>query len=139
MSRKFSLDTKRLAAEGQSQALKHAKDAVDRSSWLLAMLRKELAEEPGARGLRRLELYCVLSDLERRQSGLSAAYDSMAALPPLRKNRALKSFILAYDEFLSAVGAARMDSRNDGALCPANKQPANEVRPGCSLPAVAGN
>lgn len=107
MRRNVPLDTEQFAAGGQAQAFMHAKDAVDRSVWLLTMLRKELAEKPGVGGLRRLELHCALADLESRQADLSAAYDSMAATPPFGKAGALNAFILAYDEFLGAVGVVR--------------------------------
>ena len=109
-----SFDTRKLAAEGQAQALRHAKDAVDRSAWLLAMLRRDLAGEPRARGLRRLELHRMLADLERRQARLSAAYGNMAATPARRKAGELKAFVLAYDEFLGAVGTTRMECYEDG-------------------------
>ena len=138
MARNVSLEAEQLAAEGQAQALKHAKDAVDRSAWLLVMLRKELMGESGVRGLRRLELHCALSDLEHRQACLSAAYRKMVAMPSLREAGVLKAFILAYDEFLNALGGVRMDW-NDGLFCPASKQSPNEVRPQCSLQAADGN
>lgn len=139
MGSNVSLEAEQLAAEGQAQALEHAKDAVDRSAWLLAMLRKELAEEPEVRGLRRLELHCALSDLERRQACLSAAYKKMVTMSSLQETGALKAFILAYDQFLSAVGAARMDSRNGGVFCSASKPSANGDRSLCSLPVTDGN
>lgn len=116
MGRKISHEAEQLAAEGQAQALKHAKDSVDRSAWLLVMLRKELREKPELGRLRRLELHCALSDLEHRQACLSAAYKKMVAMPSLRETGVLKTFILAYDEFLSALGEVRMDFRNDGFL-----------------------
>lgn len=124
MRRHASIDAERLAAEGQAQALRHAKDAVDRSAWLLAVLRREMVGEPGAGSLRRLELRCALAEIERRQAGLSAAYDNLAATPFPGKNKALSAFVLAYDEFLSAVGAARMESRNGGVFCTVSKQSA---------------
>lgn len=114
MGRHVSLEPKRLAAEGHAQALRHAGDAVGRSAWLLAMLRRDIAEDPRARGLRRLELHCMLADLERRQARLSAAYRNMAATPARRKAGELKAFVLAYDEFLAAVGATRMECYEDG-------------------------
>lgn len=139
MDRKATLDAEPLAAEGQAQALEHAKDAVDRSAWILARLRQQLSEEPGLRGLRRLELHCALSDLERRQAGLSAAYRKMVDLPSLQETEVLKAFILAYDEFLGAVGAVSRDWRNEGLFCPASKQSPNRVRPQCSLQDADGN
>lgn len=121
MGTQVPLDAEKLAAEGQVRALRHARDAVDRSTWLLAMLRKELAGGPGIRGLRRLELRCVLADLERRQTGLSAAYNNMMATPISHKTEALRAFVLAYDKFLDAVGAARLETREDSAFCQVSK------------------
>lgn len=139
MGRPVSHDGGQSGAEGQAQALRHVRVAVDRSAWLLSMLRKELAEEPGARGLRRLELHCVLADLARRQAGLSTAYDNMVATPPLRQTRALRDFVHAYDEFVSAVGAARMESRNEGVLCPPGKQSTDTAWPWSKSPGADGN
>lgn len=139
MGRNVSLGAEQLAAEGQAQALRHAKDAVDRSAWLLAMLREELDQEPGVGGLRRLELHCALSDLEHRQACLSAAYKKMVTLPFLQEGGMLKAFILAYDQFLAAVGAARMDSRNGGVLCSVSNPSFNGNRSLCGLPVTDGN
>ena len=43
MGRHVFLEAPQLTVEGQAQALKHAKDAVDRSAWFIAMVRRDLA------------------------------------------------------------------------------------------------
>lgn len=139
MDRQLSLSVEKLAAEGHVRALRHAKDAVDRSVWLLAMLRRELAGEARVGGLRRLELHCVLADLERRQAGLSAAYGNMAATPTRPKAGQLKAFVRAYDEFLDAVCVARMEAHNDAECWPVSKQSADWGRPPRGLPAADSN
>lgn len=108
MGRHVFLETAQLTVEGRAQALKHAKDAVDRSAWFLAMVRRDLAEARRNRKLHRLEVRRALADLESRQVFISTAYDDMVATPICAKAMELKLLFHAYDEFLDAVHAVRM-------------------------------
>lgn len=108
MGRHAFLETARLTAEGRAQALKHAKDAVDRSAWFLAMVRRDLAEDLRVGTLQRLEVRRSLADIENRQVFLSTAYDEMAAMPIRGESMELKLFFVAYDKFLDAVHTVRM-------------------------------
>ena len=108
MGRHVFLEASQLTVEGQAQALKHAKDAVDRSAWFIAMVRRDLAEGPRIGTPSRLEARRAMADLENRQVLISAAYDDMAAASVSGNPMELKSFFLAYDEFLDAVHAIRM-------------------------------
>jgi len=108
MGRHVFLEAPQLTVEGQAQALKHAKDAVDRSAWFLAMVRRDLAEGPRIGTPYQPEVRRALADLESRQVLISAAYSRMADASVSGKSMELKSFFLAYDEFLDAVHALRM-------------------------------
>lgn len=108
MGRHVFLEAPRLTVEGQAQALKHAKDAVDRSAWFLAMVRRDLAEGPRIGTPYRLEVRRALADLENRQVLIATAYDDMVAASVSGRSMELKSFFLAYDAFLDAVHAVRM-------------------------------
>lgn len=108
MGRHIFLEASQLTVEGQAQALRHAKDAVDRSAWFLAMVRRDLAKGPGIGTPYWLEARRALADLENRQFLISTAYDGMAATSVGGNSMELKSLFLAYDEFLDAVHAARM-------------------------------
>ncbi len=114
MGRHNFLEAKWQSAEDQAQALRHAKDAVDRSAWFLALLRKELSGAPCAGYIRRLRVRGLLADLRSRQALLSSKYSVMTDMPPGSfLGMQLKAFFLAYDRFLDAVHAARVDSRKD--------------------------
>ena len=108
MGRHAFLEIAQLTPEGRVQALKHANDAVDRSAWLLATVRRDLADKYRIGTPHRLEVRRALADLESRQILISTAYDDMAAAPACGESVELKLFFLAYDEFLDAVHAARM-------------------------------
>lgn len=114
MSRHTFLEAKWPSAENQAQALRHAKGAVDRSAWFLALLRKDLSEVPGAGHIRRLHIRGLLADLGNQQASLSSDYVRMTIMPPGESlGMQLKDFFAAYDRFLDAVRAARMDWRDD--------------------------
>ncbi len=108
MGRHAFLEAAQLTSEGRARALEHAKDAVDRSAWFLAMVRKDLTEEPETSALHRSEVRRALADLENRQVRISTAYHDMAATFVCDNSAELKLFFLAYDEFLDAVHALRM-------------------------------
>lgn len=114
MGRHTFLESRWQSAKEQVQALRHAKDALDRSAWFLALLRKDLSELPGTGYLRRLHVRGLLADLGNQQATLSSRYFGMATMPPGKLfGMQLKDFYVAYDQFLDGVRVARMDSRDD--------------------------
>lgn len=114
MARSAFPEANRRSAEGPAQALLLAKDAVDKSAWSLALLRKDLGDMPAATRIMRLHMREVLADLGNRHASLSAAYFDMATAAPgkgmvVRMN----DFFDDYELFMDALRAARMASRRD--------------------------
>ena len=75
---------------------------------LMDEVRRDLAEGPRIETPHRPEVRRALADLESRQVLISAAYSRMADASISGISMELKSFFLAYDEFLDAVHALRM-------------------------------
>lgn len=114
MAGSVSQDGNRRSAEGPAQALLHAKDAVDKSAWCLALLRKDLDEVPVPTRIMRLHMRDLLADLGKRQASLSAAYFGMATAAPGKGMIVqMNDFFDDYDRFMDALRAARMASRRD--------------------------
>lgn len=134
MGRHTFIESMRHSAEGQAQALRHAKDALDRSAWFLALLRRDLKEVPRTGYIRRLQMRGLLAGLEIQQASLSSSYFEMAAIPPGKlSDMQLKHFYAAYDRFLDGVRVARRDSRKDCEMAAAASS-ADPFRIRCGLP-----